>query len=153
MLNNCTFQGRITRKLELRRTQSGKAVTSFSIAVEDDFKSSDGEKTTTFVESVAWGGLAELVDRYLDKGRMVVVSGRLANRDWTDKDGNKRRTTEIIASNVYFCDSKGNGAEGQQEAASYQTPSYPLSGTNYHAPIGAGGDFEEITGDDSTLPF
>lgn len=140
MLNNCTFQGRITRRPELRRTNSGKAVTSFSIAVEDDFKSADGKKTTTFVEIVAWGSLAELVDRYLDKGRMVVVSGRLANRDWTDKDGNKRRTTEIIASNVYFCDSKKDGAEGNQTATS-----------GYSAPSVDG--FEEITDEDIELPF
>lgn len=139
MLNNCTFQGRITRRPELRRTNSGKAVTSFSIAVEDDFKNADGEKTTTFVEIVAWGNLAELVDRYLDKGRMVVVSGRLANRDWTDKDGNKRRTTEIIASNVYFCDSKKDGAEDNQTA--YNGHSAPSVDK-----------FEEIT-DEDPLPF
>ncbi len=139
MLNHCTFQGRITRTPELRRTNSGKAVTSFSIAVEDDFKGSDGSKTTTFVEIVAWGNLAEFVERYLDKGRMVVVSGRLSNRDWTNKDGNKRRTTEIIASNVYFCDSKKEATEGNQTTTSYQAP--------------ADDDFHEIDDIDSFLPF
>lgn len=107
MLNRVCIMGRITRDLELRRTQDGTAVTSFTVAVDDDFKSkATGEKKTYFLDVVAWRQAAEFVCQYLGKGRMVVVEGKLTVRDWIDKEGNKRRNAEIIADNIYFSDSK-----------------------------------------------
>ena len=98
--------GRLTRDPELRRTQSGTAVASFTLAVDRDYKPQDGERETDFIDIVAWRGTGEFVSKYFSKGRMAVVEGRLQVRDWTDKDGNKRRSTEVIADNVYFGDSK-----------------------------------------------
>ena len=106
MLNHITIMGRLTKDPELRRTQSGTAVTSFSLAVDRDFKNQSGEKETDFIECVAWKNTAEFVSKYFQKGRMAVVSGRLQLRDWTDKEGTKRRIAEIVADNVYFSDSK-----------------------------------------------
>ena len=107
MLNRICIMGRITRDLELRRTQDGTAVTSFTVAVDDDFNSkTTGEKKTYFLDVVAWRQSAEFVCQHLSKGRMVVVEGKLTVRDWTDKDGNKRRNAEIIADKIYFGDSK-----------------------------------------------
>lgn len=106
MLNHITIMGRLTKDPELRRTQSGTSVTSFSLAVDRDFKTQSGEKETDFIECVAWKNTAEFVSKYFQKGRMAVVSGRLQLRDWTDKEGTKRRSAEIIAYNVYFADSK-----------------------------------------------
>ena len=141
MLNHITIMGRLTRDPEMRRTGSGIAVTSFTVAVERDYSGKDGgERKVDFIECVAWRQTAELISKYFSKGRMIVVDGRLELRDWTDKDGNKRRTTEIIASNVYFCDSKKDGTESQQTAYS-----------GYSAPSVDG--FEEITEEDAQLPF
>lgn len=139
MLNMCAFQGRLCRDPELRRTNSGKAVTSFTLAVDDDFKGEDGQKTTTFVDCVAWGTLAETVAKYFAKGQMAIAAGRLKFRDWTDKDGNKRRATEIIVNNVYFCEKKEGGT---QVAPAYGSTSYDT-----HS-----GEFVQIS-EDETLPF
>lgn len=98
--------GRLTRDPELRRTQSGTAVASFPLAVDRDFKGQNGERETDFIDIVAWRGTAELVSRYFTKGRMAAVEGRLQMRDWTDKDGNKRRSWEVVAESVYFADSR-----------------------------------------------
>ena len=98
--------GRLTIDPELRRTGSGTAVTSFSLACDRDFKSQSGEKETDFIDVVAWKNTAEFVSKYFSKGRMAVVEGRLQIRDWTDKAGNKRTTAEVVADNVYFADSK-----------------------------------------------
>ena len=106
MLNKIILMGRLTRDPELRRTESGTAVCSFSIAVDRDFKSKNGEKETDFIDIVAWRATAEFVSKYFTKGRMAVVEGRLQIRDWTDKEGGKRRSAEVIADNVYFGDSK-----------------------------------------------
>lgn len=106
MLNKAILMGRLTRDPELRRTQSGTAVTSFTLAVDRDFKNQNGEKETDFIDVVAWRNTAEFVSKYFLKGRMAVVEGRLQVRDWTDKDGQKRRSTEVIADNAYFGDSK-----------------------------------------------
>ena len=105
MLNHATIMGRLVRDPELRRTGSGVAVASFTVAVDRDFEN-DGEREADFIECVAWRGLGEFVARNFHKGKMIVVSGRIQQRKWTDKDGNKRRTTEIVAENVYFGDSK-----------------------------------------------
>ena len=113
MLNHVTIMGRLTRDPELRHTQSGTAVTSFTLAVDRDFKDRNtGEKATDFIDIVAWRQTAEFVSRYFTKGRMAVVEGRLQLRDWTDRDGNKRRAAEVVADNVYFGDSKKKESEG-----------------------------------------
>ena len=106
MLNKIIIMGRMTRDPEIRRTGSGTAVTSFSLACDRDFKSQSGDKETDFIEVVAWKNTAEFVSKYFSKGRMAVVEGRLQIRDWTDKAGNKRKTAEVVADNVYFADSK-----------------------------------------------
>ena len=106
MLNKIVLMGRLTRDPDLRRTQSGTAVASFTLAVDRDYKPQDGERETDFIDIVAWRGTGEFVSKYFTKGRMAVVEGRLQVRDWTDKDGNKRRSTEVVADNVYFGDSK-----------------------------------------------
>ena len=114
MLNRIIVMGRMTRDPELRRTNSGNAVTSFTVAVDRDFKSQSGEKETDFIDVVAWRNTAEFVSKYFSKGRMAVVEGRLQIRDWTDKDGGKRRSAEIVADNVYFGDSKRDGGDTAQ---------------------------------------
>lgn len=105
-LNHIDIMGRICNDIELRRTGSGVAVASFTVAVDRDFKSGGGEKETDFIECVAWKNTAEFIQKYFAKGRMIVVSGRLQIRSWNDKDGNKRKTAEIVVDNAYFGDSK-----------------------------------------------
>ena len=115
MLNKIVLMGRLTRDPELRKTQSGTAVASFTLAVDRDYKPQDGERETDFIDIVAWRGTGEFVSKYFSKGRMAAVEGRLQVRDWKDKDGAKRRSTEVIADNVYFGDSK-RPESGTQEA-------------------------------------
>lgn len=110
MLNHIIIMGRLTRDPELRRTGSGLPVASFSLAVDRDFTSRDGgEKETDFIDCVAWRNTAEFVSKWFSKGRMAVVSGRLQIRSWTDNNGNKRRSAEVVADSVYFGDSKKDG--------------------------------------------
>ena len=115
MLNKIIIMGRLTRDPELRRTGSGTAVTSFSLACDRDFKSQRGDKETDFIEVVAWKNTAEFVSKYFSKGRMAVVEGRLQIRGWTDKAGNKRTTAEVVADNVYFADSKRSESNDNQK--------------------------------------
>ena len=105
MLNKIILMGRLTRDPELRRTKAGTAVTSFTLAVDRDFKTQGGEKETDFIDIVAWRHTAEFVNSYFTKGRMAVVEGRLQSRDWKDNNGNNRRNWEVIAESVYFADS------------------------------------------------
>ena len=142
MLNHIVIMGRMTRDPELRRTQSGTAVTSFTLAVDRDFKGQNGEKETDFIDCVAWRNTAEFAAKYFTKGRMAVVDGRLQLRDWTDKEGNKRRSAEVVADNVYFGDSKRDDAQANAPACG--APSAPVDGHS---------DFEEITEEDGELPF
>lgn len=132
MLNTITIMGRMTRNPEIRRTGSGIAVASFAVACERDYAPQGGEKETDFIDVVCWRSTAEFVEKYFTKGRMAVVSGRLQIRGWTDKEGNKRRSAEILADRVYFGDSKHDG--GAPESTS---------------------DFKEIPNDeeDENLPF
>lgn len=120
-LNKIFIMGRLTRDPELRRTDSGTAVTSFALAVDRDFKGKNGEKETDFIEVVAWRNTAEFVAKYFAKGRAAVVEGRLQIRDWKDKEGNNRRNAEVIADNVYFADSKRDDANN---AASYPAQNF-----------------------------
>ena len=136
MLNKILLMGRLTRDPELRRTGSGTAVTSFAIAVDRDFKSQNGEKETDFIDVVAWRTTAEFVSKHFSKGRMAVVEGRLQIRDWTDKDGTKRRTAEVIADNVYFADSKRDDTTANINALAERAE-----------------QFAEIAEEDGELPF
>ncbi len=120
MLNKIFIMGRLTRDPELRRTQGGNAVTSFALAVDRDFKSADGTKETDFIDVVAWRSTAEFVSKYFSKGRMAIVEGRLQMRDWTDKEGNKRRSAELVADNIYFGDSKREDAPAGNSAPTFE---------------------------------
>jgi single-strand DNA-binding protein len=173
MLNHITIMGRLVRDPELRRTGSGIAVASFTVAVDRDFGGRDGgEKETDFIDCVAWRQTGEFVSKYFTKGRMIVVSGRLQIRSWTDKDGNKRRTAEVVADNCYFGDSKrdeggasygGNTYGGNAYGGnSYGNNNY--GGNSYNAPAPSYGgysapasapasDFAMLEDDDAQLPF
>ena len=176
MLNHITIMGRLTRDPELRRTGSGIAVASFTVAVDRDFgKNENGEKETDFIDCVAWRNTAEFVSKYASKGRMVAVSGRLQIRGWTDKDGNKRRTAEVVADNVYFGDSKrdsdggnsyggntyggnayGGNNYGGNNYGGYAAPAAPAAPSygGYPAPAAAPvSDFAMLEDDDAQLPF
>ena len=154
MLNHIVIMGRLTRDPELRRTGSGIAVASFTVAVDRDFGGRDGgEKETDFIDCVAWRQTGEFVSKYFTKGRMAVVSGRLQIRSWTDKDGNKRRTAEVVADNVYFGDSKREGeATGSYGAYAAPAPAAPSFG-GYSAPAAPASDFAMLSDDDAQLPF
>ena len=171
MLNKIFIMGRLTRDPELRRTQTGTPVASFSLAVDRDFKDkSTGERSTDFIDVVAWRQTGEFVSRYFTKGRMAVVEGRLQIRDWTDKDGGKRRSAEIVADNVYFGDSKrdgdggyqssgyasGGGYSGGYASGGYASPAAPAASaapSGYGAPSMGGDQFAELSDDDGELPF
>jgi len=113
MLNHITIMGRLTKEPEVRFTQTGKQVASFTLAVDRDFAAKDGgAKETDFISCVAWGTTADFVYKYFRKGSMAVLSGRLQIREWTDKDGGKRRTAEVVTENIYFGEKKGNGGAG-----------------------------------------
>ena len=149
MLNHIVLMGRLTRDPELRRTGSGIAVASFRLAVDRDFGPKDGsDRETDFIDIVAWRSTAEFVSRYFTKGRMAVVEGRLQIRDWTDKDGGKRRSAEVVADNVYFGDSKRDSV-GDYGAA----PAYGMPARAPMAPMGGQSDFAEIGEEDGELPF
>lgn len=164
MLNHITIMGRLARDPELRRTGNGIAVTSFTLAVDRDFAPKDGSgRETDWIDCVAWRNTGEFVSKYFTKGRMAVVSGRLQVRNWTDKDGNKRRTTEVIVENVYFGDSKretpSNAAS--QPYGSIPVPAYGGDATpgdiggygSYEVPYAPGSDFAMLEDDDAQLPF
>jgi len=119
MLNQIVLMGRLTKDPELRRTQGGTAVASFTLAVDRDFTNQDGSKDTDFIDCVAWKGTGEFVSKYFTKGRMAVVSGRLQLRDWTDREGNKHRSAEVVANSVYFGESKKDRDEASYEAAEH----------------------------------
>ncbi len=140
MLNVITIQGRLTRDPELRHTANGTAVASFALAVDRDYTSKDGGgRETDFVDVVAWRSTAEFVSKYFTKGQLAIVSGRLQIRPWTDDNGNKRRSTEVVAEHVYFGGSKKENGGSAAPA-----------GTAREAPAPA---LEELPEDDDGLPF
>ena len=171
MLNHIVLMGRLARDPELRRTQAGVPVASFRLAVDRDFKDKNtGERATDWIDVVAWRTTAEFVSRYFTKGRMAVVEGRLQMRDWTDKEGNKRTTAEVVAENVYFGDSRrdgdggsyapsygqgGYGQGGYSQARGYSAPAGGPSDSfgGYGAPPADGDQFAELSTDDGNLPF
>ena len=150
MLNRIVLMGRLTRDPELRHTQQNTPVATFSLAVDRDFKGRDsGERATDFIDIVAWRSTAEFVSKYFTKGRMAVVEGRLQIRDWTDRDGGKRRSAEVVADNVYFADSRRDGDTG----GSYSRPAAPAPMSDYGLPPLGGDQFAELADDDGELPF
>ena len=162
MLNHITLMGRLVRDPELRRTGTGIAVASFTVAVDRDFSGRDGgEKETDFIDCVAWRQTGEFVSKYFTKGSMIVVSGRLQIRNWTDKEGNKRRTAEVVADNVYFGESRrsadsnasygGNTYGGNSYGNAYSAPAPSYGG--YSAPAAPASDFAMLEDDDAQLPF
>jgi single-strand DNA-binding protein len=154
MLNKIILMGRLTRDPELRHTQSGVAVASFALAVDRDFKDrSTGEKSTDFIDVVAWRQTGEFVSKYFTKGRMAVVEGRLQIRDWTDKDGNKRRAAEVVADNVYFGDTKRDNEGGSYQGGYQGGYSRPAAAPDYGMPSPADDQFSDLTDDDGELPF
>ena len=170
MLNRIIIMGRLTRDPELRHTQSGTPVATFRLAVDRDFKDKNtGERQTDWIDVVAWRGTGEFVSRYFSRGRMAVVEGRLQMREWTDKEGNRRTTAEVVADSVYFGDSKrdGDGQGSYSGNNGYGGGSYGGQGGSYGRPapsgppapaadygIPSGGDqFAELADDDGDLPF
>jgi len=140
MLNKILIMGRLTRDPELRRTQTGTPVASFTLAVDRDLKDKQtGERKTDFIDCVAWRQTGEFVGKYFAKGRVAVVEGRLQMRDWTDKEGNKRRSAEVVADNVYFGDSRRDEDSGYSAPSNYSTPA-------------EGNQFAELD-DDEPIPF
>ena len=148
MLNHIAIMGRLTRDPELRRTNSGIAVASFTLAVDRDFTDKNsGEKETDFIDCTAWRNTAEFVSKYFTKGRMAVVSGRLQISNYTDKEGNKRRTAEVVADNVYFGDSKKEETNSNSYGSNYggyNAPAYPATPAQ---------DYAQIEDDDGEFPF
>lgn len=135
MLNKCVIMGRLTHDPELRHTQSGTAVASFTLAVERDLKDNSGNRATDFIDCIAWRNTAEFVSKYFNKGMMAIASGRLQIRTWKDKDGNSRKTAEIVADSVYFGEAKRSD---KREPDSYAPPA---------------GEFAELSEDDGDMPF
>ena len=153
MLNHIVIMGRLTRDPELRRTQSGTAVTTITVAVDRDYQSRDSqEKQTDFIDVVAWRQTAEFVSKYFTKGKMIVVDGSLQSRKWQDKNGQNRTSWEVQANTVYF----GEGRRDSQSGGDYAAPAYG-GGASYGSPADsyaapAGGGFSEIE-EDGELPF
>lgn len=160
MLNHIVIMGRLTRDPELRRTGSGLAVASFSVAVERDFPNRDtGEREVDFINCVAWRQTGEFVSKWFTKGSMIVVSGRLQMRTWTDKDGNKHTTAEIVADDVYFGESKkdrdSRGNVNAPAVNTYNAPNYGSYGgfNGYGIPVTPTSDFVMLDDDNAVLPF
>lgn len=146
MLNQITVHGRLTKDPELRRTQAGIAVASATVACDRDFKNDKGEKETDFLDVVAWRGTGEFLAKYFRKGQEAIVSGRLQIRKWTDNQGNKRSTAEIVADKVDFCGSRNDGGAGN-------TPPPAAAPASSQQGGGFAGDFVPLEGDDEELPF
>lgn len=144
MLNHIVLMGRLTRDPELRRTGSGVAVTSFAIACYRDFAPQGGEKETDFIDIVTWRNTAEFVEKHFAKGSMIVVSGRLQIRGWTDKDGNKRRSAEVVADNVYFGESKKQNTQPNVNSPSL-AEEFPMPQRS--------GNYAYVYDEDAELPF
>jgi len=145
MLNIIVIHGRLTKEPELRMTQGGTPVASFTVAVDRDYKAEDGKRETDFVDCVAWRKGAEHIANHYRKGSEILLTGRLQSRDWTDKQGNKRKAWEIVVERTDFCGSRQDGGRDATSSGAYAPPS----------PQGEGfaGGFAELTDDDGDLPF
>lgn len=160
MLNKVVLMGRLTRDPELRFTQNNIAVTSFTVAVDRNYKSkTDQQANTDFIDVVAWRGTAEFVTKWFTKGRMIVVVGSIQTRNWQDKDGNNRKSTEVVADEVYFGEPKRSGDDDSRQPHNpiYEVPrderSFDSSGDRPYSGGLPASDFEDITDDDDELPF
>jgi len=147
MLNKAILMGRLTRDPEIKYTQNNVAVCTFSIAVDRDYVQQGGQRQTDFINIVAWRKTAEFIGKYFAKGRMIVVCGSIQTRTWEGNDGRKNYTTEIIADDVYFGESRrdgdGGGASNYYAAAPAPQPPAQFAGVGNAEPIG-GGDFMPI---------
>ena len=153
MLNHIVIMGRLTRDPELRTTQAGVSVTSFTVAVDRDFGGRDGgERQTDFIDCVAWRSTGEFVSKYFHKGSMIVVSGRLQSRKWQDREGNNRTSWEINADNVYFGESRRDG-DSSRDSYSNNTYSGSYDSGRSSAPAPASNTFVELDDGDGELPF
>ena len=154
MLNHITIMGRLTRDPELRYTQSQTPVASFTVAVDRDFGGRDGgEKQTDFIDCVAWRQTAEFVSKYFMKGSMAVVSGRLQIRDWTDREGGKRRSAEVVVDNMYFGESRRRDGDSSDNRSSSYSSSYSSAGSAGRSSAPAASAFSELDDGDGELPF
>ncbi|MDD6089765.1 MAG: single-stranded DNA-binding protein [Candidatus Limivicinus sp.] len=154
MLNHITIMGRLTRDPELRYTQSQTPVASFTVAVDRDFGGRDGgEKQTDFIDCVAWRQTAEFVSKYFTKGSMAVVSGRLQIRDWTDREGGKRRSAEVVVDNMYFGESRRRDGDSSDNRSSSYSSSYSSAGSAGRSSAPAASAFSELDDGDGELPF
>lgn len=154
MLNKIFLMGRLVADPELKQTPSGVSVATFRIAVDRDFKNKEtGEREADFINIVTWRATAEFVSRYFAKGRMAVVEGRLQTRSYTDKDGNKRNVSEVVADNIYFGDSRRDGDGGGYSAPAPRAAAPAPQRPAYDAPVPAEDQFAELDGDDGDLPF
>ena len=154
MLNHITIMGRLTRDPELRYTQSQTPVASFTVAVDRDFGGRDGgEKQTDFIDCVAWRQTAEFVNKYFSKGSMAVVSGRLQIRDWTDREGGKRRSAEVVVDNMYFGESRRRDGDSSDNRSSSYSSSYSSAGSAGRSSAPAASAFSELDDGDGELPF
>lgn len=152
MLNQVVLMGRLTRDPELRHTQSNIPVASFTLAVDRGYAKDRADKQTDFIDIVAWRNTAEFVSKYFTKGQMAAVTGRLQIREWTDKEGNKRRNAEIVADSVYFTGSKRESG-GDSSFMPYSDSDAPSTESSYGQEPMGGSDFAELSDDDGDLPF
>ncbi len=151
MLNHIVIMGRFTRDPELRYTQSNTPVASFTLAVERDVAGDSGTRETDFIDCVAWRQTAEFVNKYFSKGSMAVASGRLQLRDWTDRNGDKRRSAEILTNHVYFGESKkSDNISVPQSQTKTEYHYQPQRNAGYGHSTSA---FAELEEDDGNLPF
>ena len=157
MLNHIVIMGRLTADPELRRTGSGIAVASFTVAVDRDRKNENGERDTDFIDCVAWRATGEFVCKYFTKGSMIVVTGRLQIRNWTDKDGNKRRSAEVVADNVYFGEAKKSSDGGATYGQNRPLEGFPEAEAMYNRLQQAGlpsvSDYAVLEDGDAQFPF
>ena len=150
MINNVVLMGRLVATPELRNTQTGLAVTSFSLAVERSYARQGEQRQTDFINCVAWRNTAEFISRYFQKGSMIAVTGSIHTRNYEDKNGNKRTAVEVLVDQASFCGSKAETGTGNNNYnQSYSAPAQPAAPS---FSTGSDGDFEEISGDDD-LPF
>ena len=149
MLNKTILMGRLTADPELRRTQNNTSVTSFTLAVDRDYKSQNGDKETDFIDVVAWRFTADFVAKWFKKGMLVAVAGRIQTRSYEDRQGNKRKAVEVVAEEVHFAEPK---RESQPQSNNYRNTAPAPSSLPFD--FGSGVDeFRELSDDDGELPF
>ena len=144
MINSVVLMGRLTYDPELRTTPNGISVVRIQLACDRNFQRSVEERKADFIDVTAWRQTAEFISRYFRKGSMIAVEGSIQTENFTDKDGNKRKSVQVVANNVSFCGSKAESGTASNPAFSQPAPSYASADNS---------DFEEIIDDDDDLPF